>query len=62
MRINEFHQSPDDLFEDATVDSVLEVAIQGETSWSKPMAAEDAIALTLGIQESVENAGKRKSM
>ena len=61
MRINEFRESVDDLFEDADVDSVLEVAVQGETSWSKPMTAEEAIALTLGIKETVENARQSSS-
>lgn len=48
MRINEFQSPTADLFEDADVDQVLNVALDGDKVWSKPMSAEEAIALTLG--------------
>lgn len=48
MRVNEFREPHDDLFEDADVDAVLNIATDGDAAFSKPMSAEDAIALTLG--------------
>ena len=48
MRINEIQAPTADLFEDAVVDQVLEVALDTDQVWSKPMSAEEAIALTLG--------------
>lgn len=48
MRVNEFQKPQDDLFEDAVVDAVLDVALDGDAAFSKPMTAEEAIALTLG--------------
>jgi hypothetical protein len=47
MRINEV-QTKTDLFEDAVVDQILDTALATDQVWSKPMTAEEAIAITLG--------------
>jgi hypothetical protein len=48
MRLNEFRVPQDEIFEDSDVDTVLDLAIEGDAAFSKPMSAEEAIALTLG--------------
>lgn len=48
MRIDELKPLEESLFEDKDINNVINVAAAGETVWSKPMSAEDAIALTLG--------------
>ncbi len=63
MRVNEFRQPQEELYEEKDLDAVLDIAIQGDTAWSKPMSAEQAIALTLGINNNKEkDASKRKDM
>lgn len=63
MRVNEFRQPQEELYEEKDLDAVLDIAIQGDAAWSKPMSAEQAIAFTLGINNNKEkDASKRKDM
>jgi hypothetical protein len=47
MRLKEF-QNTTEIFEESVTDQILDVATQGETAWSEPMSAEEAIAMILG--------------
>lgn len=60
MRVNEFYNQENDLFDEQTVEQVVSVVIQGESAWSKPMSADDAIAAIMsmtGKQSGSQDAG-----
>lgn len=41
MRVTEFQNPNNNLFESAVEDQILDVATSGDSAWSKPMSIED---------------------
>ena len=57
MRVTEFQNPNNNLFESAVEDQILDVATSGDGAWSKPMSIEDMKASLQAMLTQNENAG-----